>query len=604
MKDDPATPLDLASLEYDLTQSLMPAWTKEVDPSKRLSRLAETSKDMDKPRSGKSSGRDSRSGPPRGRPDPSRNPRGERSQASSPFSQSSQRHPAHSRNSPPSDLKRSAPQVTLTGWTIQILPDSRGMDAMAKQIKSGAKAYPLFDLARLILEKPERYRIEIKKNSDQATTFFHCKADDSLWCSQDEAIQHLLTKKLEVYYRRELTTIDPPKGAYPFVAQCGMSGVLLGPPNFHEYQTKLLKVHSERFANVPFDVYKSRIKMLKDEASIEKWKQEQCAKDIFFARDLTKPAQSPLAASPSPEAELNATAALVSSQPEAVTTSISEDIPVETVEEISQPPLISETPDEAPPLSQVVSPTTNSPLTIDQPTEELKLSSLAEVENHFRTHHSAQVISTVRDRIIISGSVTLGSCARPLLTLIRQTVEELRRFPLPLVHLISRRLSSKGLQLFKAQQNITYISSVRPRYLDYETTPVSLPLQNILKYLESHPKTSRDEQWKSILALEPKTEGATESEQEHTTLANLSWLVKQGHVIDYVQGNLQATKRPQPAQQPKAKSEPKIVSTADPKLEKPVSTEPLPQPEVVLNESIPTSNDVDAAVNNLNPETE
>ena len=42
----------------------------------------------------------------------------------------------------------------------------------------------------------------------------------------------------------------------------------------HDYQNKICKIHSEKFPHLPFDVYKSRIKIVRDEAVIEKWKEE------------------------------------------------------------------------------------------------------------------------------------------------------------------------------------------------------------------------------------------------------------------------------------------------------------------------------------------
>ena len=44
----------------------------------------------------------------------------------------------------------------LQGWKILLLPEQHALDDIAKQIKSESKAYPLFELARLILAKPER----------------------------------------------------------------------------------------------------------------------------------------------------------------------------------------------------------------------------------------------------------------------------------------------------------------------------------------------------------------------------------------------------------------------------------------------------------------
>ena len=37
-----------------------------------------------------------------------------------------------------------------------------------------------------------------------------------------------------------------------------MSGEILGPPNYHGYQEALRRVHTERFAPMPFEAFKAR----------------------------------------------------------------------------------------------------------------------------------------------------------------------------------------------------------------------------------------------------------------------------------------------------------------------------------------------------------
>ena len=597
MKDESSAPLDLASLEQDLAQCFLPSWTKDANHSERLSRMAENSPGDDRrrsPRSGAGAGRGSDGGRDRNN-DRSRKPSGS-SSGSRPSSgsgaaggagRSSRDRPSQGqgRDQRPSRFSENRqaqaappPRPVLVDWNLQILPDSRGMDAMAKQIKSGTKAYPLFDLARLILEKPERYRVELKKSSETATPLYQAKIDGSVWLNENDAIKHVFTAHFDTYYRKEVVSIDPPKGAYPFVAQCGMSGVLLGPPNFHEYQAKLLKLHAERYANMPFDVYKSRIRMLRDEASIQKWKDEVSTKNEFYAIDLSLAAQpdaAPAAALAEPAVPTSETAEVIvepaaSAEVELTETPVSEETLVspEAATEVSEPG--SDALTEEIEVAQEIAPVA---ATTEPASTLTKLANMTEVERHFRETHAAKVITAIRERVILPGATTQRASAQPILQLTRHMVEDLRRFPLPLVHNLSRRLSSKGLQLFKAQQNITYISIARPRYLDRVATPVSDRLSEMLDYLEAHPKADREIQWKALLALRPVGEGITDTEREHAMLVDLAWLLHEGHVIDYVRGNLQAAHRPQPKPAPRPK--------AAAKTEVEVKIEPKPEPGVV-----------------------
>ena len=155
------------------------------------------------------------------------------------------------------------------------------------------RAYPLFDIAQMVLDKPERHlvRIQTVKKSDgsPAQPLFHCALDDTLWLSQEEAVAHLLSKHFGTFYKAERTATEPPKGTYTFVAQCGLSGTILGPPNYHGYQDQLRKLHSERFARMPFDEFKSRVKIVRDEPIVKKWLEDQSFKTEFDCLNVPEP---------------------------------------------------------------------------------------------------------------------------------------------------------------------------------------------------------------------------------------------------------------------------------------------------------------------------
>jgi hypothetical protein len=113
-----------------------------------------------------------------------------------------------------------------------------------------------------------------------------CALDDTLWLSEEEAVAHVLAKHFATFYQTERTATEPPKGKYTFVAQCGMSGVIMGPPNHHDYQNALRKLHAERFSRMPFDMYKSRVKIVRDEEVVKKWVDDQSWKTEYVCLNL------------------------------------------------------------------------------------------------------------------------------------------------------------------------------------------------------------------------------------------------------------------------------------------------------------------------------
>ena len=176
---------------------------------------------------------------------------------------------------------------------VALTPDEKGVESLARQIKVTARAYPLFDIARLILQKPERYSVtfSVKKNAEGKAIqpLFLCALDDTLWLSEDEAVAHVLNKHFATFYQAERTATEPPKGKYTFVAQCGMSGVILGPPNYHDYQNQLRKLHAERFSRMPFEAFKSRVRIVSDEAVVKKWIEERSFKTEYVALNVPEP---------------------------------------------------------------------------------------------------------------------------------------------------------------------------------------------------------------------------------------------------------------------------------------------------------------------------
>jgi hypothetical protein len=168
---------------------------------------------------------------------------------------------------------------------LSILPDEKGIESLARQIRVSGRAYPLFDIAQLILQKPERQQIrfEVIKKPDgtPAQPLFLCALDDTLWLSEDEAVAHLLNRHFATFYQAERIATEPPRGTYTFVGQCGISGTILGPPNHHDYQNHLRKLHTERFARMPFEAFKARVKIVKDEAVVKKWIEDQSFKTEY-----------------------------------------------------------------------------------------------------------------------------------------------------------------------------------------------------------------------------------------------------------------------------------------------------------------------------------
>jgi hypothetical protein len=318
---------------------------------------------------------------------------------------------------------------------------------------------------------------------------FLCALDDTLWLSEDEAVAHVLGKHFATFYQAEKTATEPPKGVYTFVGQCGMSGVILGPPNYHDYQNQLRKLHTERFARMPFDMFKARVKIVRDEAVVKQWVEEQSWKIEYTCLNVPEP---------------------------------------------------------------------------------LKLQSRADVEQHFRATHKDTIIKSVESHVVTG--VAARGLRGGLSRLVQDILAQQRRFPMQIATSLSQAFAKHGLQFFKVNKTVTHVAVARPHFLDLEATLVSDTVKKIVDFINATPKCNRR---KLIEALAPSpapapipvvpvadapaagTEGAPvtppappaapEPTPEQTAIiADLHWLVHQGHVIEFANGTIETAKKPLP----------------------------------------------------------
>jgi hypothetical protein len=461
--------------------------------------------------------------------------------------------------------------------------------------------------------------VKLTPESDQTAGLFRVKRDGSLWTSRKEAVNHLLAKHLGQFYRKSTVATEPPKGAFTVVAQCGMSGVLLGPPNHHEYTSRVISLHASRFKNMPFEVYKSRIRMVRDEALIEQWKSEQSTKTIYIPMTPGSENEAPAAEEPAvaPADDSGITTEAVAA------TEIAEGTELPASEEITPAAASEESATAEAPAGEPAPETAESDAAEEQEVAAEAVAeqgtapaasqegglSLEQATAHFQEHHAENEVEAAEGEITLSGRAALHDSTQLLRELLLKNLREMDRFPLPLAQAIGKELTGCGLQLFKSHKKIIHVSMARPRYLDRETTPIGENFRAILEYLEEHPNQRRDKQWTALLALRTETaetaasaapEGSAETEAAAAVIAettpesapdaiqatgtpaasatpdaetmkkreqalgvDLLWLLHQGHVIDFAMGNLQAATRPAPKQPSKKDSAAAAAAAAE-----------------------------------------
>ena len=239
---------------------LGPAWARASSTPQIFKPRAEPDKRRDDgpPR------RDERGKEPRGRDDRSRDSRDRDDRRGG-----QGRKPAfQDRRSAPPEPEEIFPSP---GVRVALYPDRQAVHLVGKEIHQVARVYSLFDVAQILLAERVRCRAVFEVSTTRPP-LFHGRLDGSLFLTKEEAVRHLWNSEVTKQVLEEQTIeVDPPTGRYQAVARCGLSGVWLGPPNHHAYQTNLRRLHREQFSHLPFEMYSSRVRTERSEEAVAAW---------------------------------------------------------------------------------------------------------------------------------------------------------------------------------------------------------------------------------------------------------------------------------------------------------------------------------------------
>jgi len=250
MSSLPVEPVDLLDLK------LLPAWVKEP-AEERIYEYA----------GGEEDGRRSRPS------DRSRRDRAPRSRESKMSRDSKNGRDRRARGRNHRDRRKVFRVAAPPDITVRFLPYSRAFDNVVAQIKSASVAYSIFALARLFLEKPERYDVRLTAKAESLV--YRLGENGAMSLDRDFLERNAFRFAREDFYKIETTQSDPIKGNFSNVARCRLSGTLLGPTNHHNYQPQLRSLYEQRFSrSMSFAEYQRQIEIVNDPALIERWKEE------------------------------------------------------------------------------------------------------------------------------------------------------------------------------------------------------------------------------------------------------------------------------------------------------------------------------------------
>lgn len=157
---------------------------------------------------------------------------------------------------------------------VDFYPEEEPFKVLSQAIKTSCRTFELFEIARLILEKPDRFvcvaRDPLHKDGESAK-LWACVPDGLPFQSEEEAMAHTFRHYLSEFFTLETVEVDPPAGSFQMVHRCGITHELLAPPNYHRYQAICREHHAAKLSHVPYSRFEQRIESTREEEDIQAW---------------------------------------------------------------------------------------------------------------------------------------------------------------------------------------------------------------------------------------------------------------------------------------------------------------------------------------------
>ncbi len=163
-------------------------------------------------------------------------------------------------------------------FNASFFPEDTSFNALVKTIRTSARTIELFEIARTVLGKPDRFVVVVSRKPRPAGApeappqAIHVAVPDGVpFESEEAAISYVFSAHLDKFFDKAEVEVDPPKGNYLVINKCGVTGELLGPPNYHRYNQMVQQHHAAKVARMSFEAFKSRIETVRDPEVVNQW---------------------------------------------------------------------------------------------------------------------------------------------------------------------------------------------------------------------------------------------------------------------------------------------------------------------------------------------
>jgi len=180
-------------------------------------------------------------------------------------------------------------------FNVTFYPEDIGFSALAKAIRTSCRTYELFEIARVIIGKNDRFVAVIQRKSPgegesapaqasseqktdgagiptiRSTPMAISMPDGLPFETEEAAVAHVIGNHLGAFFDAAEVEVEPPKGNFQVINKCSVTGELLGPPNYHRYNQIVQQHHANHISRMSFDAFRARIETVRDPEAVNQW---------------------------------------------------------------------------------------------------------------------------------------------------------------------------------------------------------------------------------------------------------------------------------------------------------------------------------------------
>jgi len=452
-------------------------------------------------------------------------------------------------------------------FAVSFYPEDSSFAALAKTIRSSYRTLELFEIARTVVAKNDRFIALLTRkpsanpaaDGEAATRqpIYIARPDGVPFDSEEAVINYVISQHIGQFFETEQVQVDPPKGNFQVINRCGVTGELLGPPNYHRYNQIVQQHFDARIKHLSFEAFRAKIETLRDEAAVAEWLEKMKTVTRYTWRGNAKKKSEPSApkaeepSTQEPKAETEAateavgtsseTHAAESEEPKSDTATSSAEVPATQVEGTDLPPTsgtqensVEDT--SAPPATEAESADAGRTLddgsaakavlrTSSGPAQEKGLcetfDSLEEAKVYLLTHARDKVYRT-SDTARFHGNLLEKLPDGEIRRAIEGALERQRRFPLDTANGLRGRLRREHFTIFKkGSKGISYVCAVKRKFRTPGQTFAD-SISALIDFIEKNPMVLVSELPERFLGIKTAPQAPAEAATNETSASNES----------------------------------------------------------------------------------